>query len=95
MTSKDLYYLLLYYNYIIPIGAPRNLYIVFVSLLSIYLYIVRSPVGIATGYGLDDRGFRVQVMVESRMFSSPQRPDRPWGPPSLLSNMYRDLFPLG
>jgi hypothetical protein len=25
-------------------------------------------------------------------FSSPQRPDRLWGPPSLLSNRYRSLF---
>ena len=37
-----------------------------------------SSVGIATRYGLDGPG------IESRT-----RPDRPWGPPSLLYNGYR------
>jgi hypothetical protein len=37
-------------------------------------------VAIATGYGLDG----VRVPVGSRIFSSPQRPDRLWGPPNLL-----------
>jgi hypothetical protein len=32
-------------------------------------------VGIATGYGLDDRGVGVRFPVESRIFSSPRRPD--------------------
>jgi hypothetical protein len=42
--------------------------------------------GIATGYGLDDRGAGVRVPVRSRMFSSPSRRDRLWGSPNLLSN---------
>jgi hypothetical protein len=42
-----------------------------------------SVVGIATGYGLDDRGVGVRVPV---IFSSPSRPDRLWGPPNLLPN---------
>jgi hypothetical protein len=33
-----------------------------------------SLVGIATGYGLDDRGFGVRVPVGSRIFSSSHRP---------------------
>jgi hypothetical protein len=35
-----------------------------------------SVVGIATTYRLDDRGVGVRVPVESRIFSSPDRPDR-------------------
>jgi hypothetical protein len=37
-----------------------------------------SAVDIATGYGLDDRGVGVRVPVESRILSSPRRPDRLW-----------------
>jgi hypothetical protein len=33
-----------------------------------------SPVGIATGYGLDDRGVGVRVPVGSRIFSMSSRP---------------------
>jgi hypothetical protein len=40
-----------------------------------------SAVGIATGYGLDDRVVGVRVAVGSRISSSPRRPDRLWGPP--------------
>jgi hypothetical protein len=54
-----------------------------------------SAVGITTGYGLDKRGFEVQVPVGSRVLTSPYNPDRPWSPPNLLSNGYRGLFPRG
>jgi hypothetical protein len=47
-----------------------------------------SVVGIETVYGLDDLG----VSVGSHIFSSPHRPDRLWGTPSLLSNKYRGIF---
>jgi hypothetical protein len=45
-----------------------------------------KSLGISTTYGLDDRGVRVRIPVESRIFSSQNRPDWPWGPPNLLSN---------
>jgi hypothetical protein len=48
-----------------------------------------SSVGIATGYGLDDRGIGVRGTVDSRIFPSPRRADLLWGPPSLLHNGYR------
>jgi hypothetical protein len=47
-----------------------------------------SVVSIATGYGLDNRGVGVQVLVGSRIFSSPCNSDWLWGPPSLLCNGY-------
>jgi hypothetical protein len=52
-------------------------------------------VGIATGYGLDDRGVGIQVPVGSRIFSSPSRRDRLWGPPNLLSNGYPGVKRMG
>jgi hypothetical protein len=62
--------------------------------IGVYLHIRSrdSEVGIATGYGLDDRGVGVRVPVGARIFSSPRRPDRLWGPSNLLSNGYRGLF---
>ena len=47
-----------------------------------------SSVGIATDYGLEGPG------IESRRGDIFRRPDRPWGPPSLLYNGYR-VFPGG
>jgi hypothetical protein len=44
-----------------------------------------SSVGIATDYGLDRPG-------GGEIFRT--RPDRPWGPPSLMYNRYR-VFPGG
>jgi hypothetical protein len=35
-----------------------------------------GSVGIANGYRLDDQGIGVHVLVESRILSSPYRPDR-------------------
>jgi hypothetical protein len=54
-----------------------------------------SAVGIATGYGLDDRGVGVRVPVGSRIFSSQCRLDLLWGPPNLLSMPTEGSFPGG
>jgi hypothetical protein len=67
----------------------------FSNLLSFHPRNRNSTVGIATGYGLNDRGVGVRGSVGSRMFPSSRRPDRLWGSPSLLSNGYRRLFPVG
>jgi hypothetical protein len=48
-----------------------------------------SSVGLATGYGLDSPEIKSQW---GEIFRT--RPDRPWGPPSLLYNGYR-VFPGG
>jgi hypothetical protein len=45
-----------------------------------------STFGLATGYGLHDRGVGVRISVGSRIFSSTQSP---WGPSSLVFNGYR------
>jgi hypothetical protein len=42
----------------------------------------------SAGYGLDGPG---SIPGSARVFSSPQRADRPWAPPSLLSNGYRGI----
>jgi hypothetical protein len=39
-------------------------------------YTVQEGAGIAISYGLDDLGVGVRVPVGSRIFSSPDRPDR-------------------
>jgi hypothetical protein len=71
------------------------LYIRFYEILCIvrFIYLFIYLVGTATGYGLDDRGVGVRVLIGWRVFASPYRPDRPWGPPRLLSNGYRGSFP--
>jgi hypothetical protein len=48
-----------------------------------------SEVSIATRYGLDGPGLKSRWGEE--IFRT--RPDRPWGPPSLLYNRYRISFP--
>jgi hypothetical protein len=52
-------------------------------------------VGLATGYGLEDRGVGLRVPVGSRIFTFPYRPKRLWGPPNLISNGDPRLFPRG
>ena len=51
-----------------------------------------SSVGIATGYGLDCPRIESRLGEGGEIFRT--RPDRPWGPPSLLYNGYW-VFPGG
>jgi hypothetical protein len=49
-----------------------------------------SSVGIATGYGQEGRGL---IPGSGKNLSSLQRPDRPCGPPSLLSSGFEGVSP--
>jgi hypothetical protein len=66
---------------------PKSLYMV----LNIPAKLLRISTTKRLGYGLDDRGSRVRFLVGA----SPPRPERLWGPPSLLSNGYQGLFTWG
>jgi hypothetical protein len=67
-----------------------------ILILSYYVKSRDSSVGIALGYGLDYLGSRVRFPVGAENFlSSPPRPERLWGPLSLLSNGYQGFFPWG
>jgi hypothetical protein len=65
-----------------------DVYILIINYMHMFRRSRDNVVGVATGYGLDDRGDGVRVPVGSRILFSPRRPDRLWGPPSLLSNGY-------
>jgi hypothetical protein len=54
-------------------------------------FVIAQSILATTGYGLNVRGVGVRVPVGSRIFSL-HSPDRLWGPPSLLSNVYWDCF---
>jgi hypothetical protein len=71
------------------------LFIIIIIIIIVLFGTSDGAVFIATGYGLDDRGVGVRVPVRSRIFSSPRRRDRLWGPLNLLSNGYWELFPRG
>jgi hypothetical protein len=62
------------------------------GLAKVYCIQINHRVGIATGYGLDSQG---SIPGSARFLSSPQRPDRLCGPPSLLSNGYCGALSLG
>jgi hypothetical protein len=55
-----------------------------------------SSLGIALGYGLDDRDSRVRFPAGDGDFSLHHRVQNGSGaPPSVLSNGYQELFPWG
>jgi hypothetical protein len=57
------------------------------------LFLLDSSASVVTGYGLD--GWGSIPGRGKRFFSTPQNPDKFWGPPGLLSNGYWGLFVLG
>jgi hypothetical protein len=71
-----------------PIWFPLCNHLMCLCLLHVLaMYTNRDgPVGIATGYRLDDQAVGVRVPVGSRILLFPRYPDRLWGPPSLLAN---------
>jgi hypothetical protein len=75
-------------------GGGRSINTAFRQRLLRYLtgYVKDSAVGVATGYGLKGQGLRVRVPTWLSIFTSPYRPRKLWGPPSLLYNGYR-VFP--
>jgi hypothetical protein len=83
-----------------PICVHHKSYSTYMRLIYIplsfvfYKRVSYGSVGIATGYGLDDRGIGVRVPVGA-IFFSPRHPDRFWRPPSLLFNGYRGLVSRG
>jgi hypothetical protein len=73
----------------------ENLNTNLISLTWSWLMSSGSSVGIATGYGLDDRQIRVRVPVGSRILNTSYRSDKLWGPSRLLPTGYRRLFHWG
>jgi hypothetical protein len=94
MLSNDTGPVAVYFGNLYVQSSPTKLSTFFILFLSTsFLWV--NAVGIATGYWLDGRGVGVRVLVASRIFTSPCRPDRLWGRTNCLSNGYRVLFLRG
>jgi hypothetical protein len=90
-TVSDSLFVTSYYSQGYDGGIRPRLHMGVTNMNYIILYLRNrnSAVVIATGYGLDDRRVGVRIPVESRILSSPRRPDWLWGTPRLISKGYR------
>jgi hypothetical protein len=72
-----------------PASYYCTLYRIIMKLYPLNCWLLDSSVSIATRLRVDDRS---SIPGRGReFFSSPPRPGRLWGPPSLVSNGYRNL----
>jgi hypothetical protein len=88
-------------------GTGDNFMHEYVSLISVTEHINRVSTGIIHAHVIQRsrdssvsivtklRAGRRPIPGKGRVFPSPQRPDRLWGPHSLLCNGYGGLFPRG
>jgi hypothetical protein len=75
--------------------TPLRALVVKFTFLSFHRMSRDSSVGIALGYGLDDRGSRVRLLAGLGIFLFTTASRTVLGSPSLLSNGIQRLFPWG
>jgi hypothetical protein len=84
-TGRLMFSLQVIHRHCIKIEATFVPYFLYLMTLSTTQWSRDNSVSIATGYGLDDQGGGGSSSPgRVKIFTSPYRPDRLWGPPNLL-----------